>query len=229
MITVDAIREKSMTPAKKKNAKNDVFAFYVGRPISYYLTIPFLYLGIAPNMVSLLSLIPALFGLFFCWNNHAIIGCILFLFWNFMDGVDGNIARYTEQSSKLGALWDAASGYIAMICMYIAAGQVAFQETGNVFYISLGDFSALSAILARLLMHKRISLFGTSGDDWNRKENYGLLKIIALNIISYAGFLQVFLLFAAIFGYMWCFTASYFVLNIGILILTMFRLLRWDQ
>ena len=42
MITPKEIEEKTMTPAKRAMAHNDYFAFYIGRPISYLLTIPFL-------------------------------------------------------------------------------------------------------------------------------------------------------------------------------------------
>lgn len=43
MITPKDIENKTMSPEKRKSAKNDYFAFYVGRPLSYILTIPFLY------------------------------------------------------------------------------------------------------------------------------------------------------------------------------------------
>ena len=58
MITVKEIEEKSMTPEKKAMAKNDMFAFYIGRPLSYVLTIPFLYTNLTPNTISMISIIP---------------------------------------------------------------------------------------------------------------------------------------------------------------------------
>ena len=35
MITPKDIENKTMSPEKRKSAKNDYFAFYVGRPLSY--------------------------------------------------------------------------------------------------------------------------------------------------------------------------------------------------
>ena len=35
MITPKEIEQKTMSPEKRKSAKNDYFAFYVGRPLSY--------------------------------------------------------------------------------------------------------------------------------------------------------------------------------------------------
>ena len=44
MITPKEIEQKTMSPEKRKSAKNDYFAFYIGRPLTYVLTIPFLYM-----------------------------------------------------------------------------------------------------------------------------------------------------------------------------------------
>lgn len=49
MITPKDIENKTMSPEKRKSAKNDYFAFYVGRPLSYILTIPFLYTNVMFN------------------------------------------------------------------------------------------------------------------------------------------------------------------------------------
>lgn len=65
MITPKMIEEKTMNTEKRKSAKNDYFAFYIGRPLSYILTIPFLYTNISPNTVSVLSIVPLGIGFFF--------------------------------------------------------------------------------------------------------------------------------------------------------------------
>lgn len=54
--------KNTMTEEKKKNAKNDYFAFYIGRPWSYILTVPFLQLNIKPNFVSILSTVEVIFA-----------------------------------------------------------------------------------------------------------------------------------------------------------------------
>lgn len=57
------VEETTMSPAKRAMAHNDYFAFYVGLPISYVLTIPFLYTKVTPNQVTTLSLIPLMMAL----------------------------------------------------------------------------------------------------------------------------------------------------------------------
>jgi len=61
MITPKDIENKTMSPEKRKSAKNDYFAFYVGRPLSYILTIPFLYntLPIFENCFLYLAMFPS--------------------------------------------------------------------------------------------------------------------------------------------------------------------------
>ena len=62
MITPKEIEQKTMSPEKRKSAKNDYFAFYIGRPLTYVLTIPFLYTNISPNAVSYVSFVPTIVG-----------------------------------------------------------------------------------------------------------------------------------------------------------------------
>lgn len=88
------------------------------------LTVPFIELGIRPNVISLLSFIPSIAGFLFLGFGKTkalqITGTLCFLLWNFMDGIDGNTARYTGQQSKMGRLWDATSGYVATVLLYFA-------------------------------------------------------------------------------------------------------------
>lgn len=126
MITPRDIENKTMSSEKRKSAKNDYFAFYIGRPLSYILTIPFLYIGISPDAVSLISIIPIIIGFaFMCIGNTKTIliaGWLMFFLWNLLDGVDGNIARYKKQFSKMGSVYDAMSGYIAMVLIFFWMG-----------------------------------------------------------------------------------------------------------
>ena len=104
MITPKDIENKTMSPEKRKSAKNDYFAFYVGRPLSYILTIPFLYTNISPNAVSLISIIPIIIGfVLMCigtTKTMLIAGWLMFFLWNLLDGVDGNIARNRDECTQ---------------------------------------------------------------------------------------------------------------------------------
>lgn len=236
MITPKEIEEKTMSPEKKKAAKNDYFAFYVGRPLSYILTIPFLYTKISPNAVSLISIVPLIIGfVLMCVGRTTgilVIGWACFFLWNLLDGVDGNIARYKKQFSKMGSVYDAMSGYVAMVLSFFAWGVAAAHNPGCLqsmvqiqsdIYIILGALSGVFVIFPRFIMHKAITTLGeaNSMDSVKDKSEYGFTKLIALNLTSISGFVQVLMLIAVLFEITDLFTISYFALNALVMIVSL--------
>lgn len=234
MISVRQIKDKTMSNEKKKSAKNDFFAFYIGRPISYVLTIPFLYLKFSPKTVSILSIFPLFLGLYFFYIGHTklifIIGWIMFFIWNLLDGVDGNIARYNNVASKTGSVYDAMSGYFAMMLSFLGMGIVAANSVeafsigfSRELYIIFGCLSGFFVILPRLVMHKMLSTFLDESitSSVKDKSNFGILKIIALNLNSISGGAQVLMLVAIVFNISNLFTIGYLILNLLIMIVSL--------
>lgn len=236
MITPRDIENKTMSPQKRKLAKNDYFAFYIGRPLSYILTIPFLYTNISPNTVSLFSIIPIIIGfVLMCIGNTKIVlivGWLMFFVWNLLDGVDGNIARYKKQFSKMGSVYDAMSGYIAMVLSFFGWGVAAAHNPGLFqiivqlpleFYIILGALSGIFVIFPRFIMHKAITTLGDkdSMKSVKNKSEYDFIKLVALNLTSIAGFVQVLMLIAVIFNIMDLFTIGYFILNFMVMVVAL--------
>ena len=237
MVSVREIEQASMTKEKRKAAKNNLFAFYVGRPISYWLTIPFLQAGVSPNTVSLLSLVPVVAGIvisvfarnlssmYVCW------GC--FFIWNLLDGVDGNIARYTKKTSPLGAIYDAMGGYAATAATFLAWGIAAERFPGlldskfisdyNLFLI-IGSLSSLSTLFPRLIMQKVRAEIGK--DKAEVYKGSSLLRNIVFNLTSVSGFIQVIMLLTIPFRLFDLFTIAYFVINIGLMVLTIYQSLK---
>ncbi|HEV1024404.1 TPA: CDP-alcohol phosphatidyltransferase family protein, partial [Streptococcus pneumoniae] len=194
------IERKTMSPAKKAMAKNDYFAFYVGRPLSYLLTVPFVKTNITPNQISYLSIIPLIVGfiimIFTTDFVVLLLAWFLFFLWNLLDGVDGNLARYREQYSKDGSVVDAMAGYVAMVLTYFGAGIVAAHLTDSDIYIILGALSGFSLIFPRLVMHKYINTVAQdeSVSSIKDKSDFNTIKILALNMTSITGIPQVLLL-----------------------------------
>lgn len=240
MISVRELAKASMTAEKKASAKNDLFAFYIGRPISYVLTIPFLAWKIKPNTVSLLSFIPSIVGFFMLGFGKTkliqIIGVLLFILWNFMDGVDGNIARYTKQTSTLGTLWDAASGYFAMMLMYFAVGtsvmntpmsELDILPLEDYVFVVLAGLTSIFTLYSRLVMHKKMVLFSEkAGEKLRDKSKYSGIRLIALNLTSPSGFMQVIMLLSVVFGLTRYFVLAYFVIHLLATVYSMVFLLK---
>lgn len=236
MISIKDIEKASMTPEKRAMAKNDYFAFYIGRPLSYILTVPFLYTSLTPNQISIISIIPIILGFIFSYIAESDFlmyvswGC--FFLWNLLDGVDGNIARYRKQFSKMGSVYDAMSGYIAMIFSFFAWGIAAAHFPGLTSeyihinpegYIILGAISGISVIFPRFIMHKTITTVGNDDtiNSVKDKSHYGILKVIALNLISVSGFVQLLMLLAIPLNLYDIFTLGYFVLNMLVMFVSL--------
>ena len=107
------------------------------RRISIYFTKIFLKIGISANQATLLSLISALFGglfLIFATNIlYLFISALFLILCLVLDRVDGETARYSKSSSKLGAHFDSMVGTFlhayVIICMTFGA-YIALHDIG---------------------------------------------------------------------------------------------------
>ncbi|HGJ5601527.1 TPA: CDP-alcohol phosphatidyltransferase family protein [Streptococcus pneumoniae] len=229
------IERKTMSPAKKAMAKNDYFAFYVGRPLSYLLTVPFVKTNITPNQISYLSIIPLIVGfiimIFTTDFVVLLLAWFLFFLWNLLDGVDGNLARYREQYSKDGSVVDAMAGYVAMVLTYFGAGIVAAHLTDSDIYIILGALSGFSLIFPRLVMHKYINTVAQdeSVSSIKDKSDFNTVKILALNMTSITGIPQVLLLLTILTNQWVLFTLVYFTINFLLMIFSLYSLFKKEN
>lgn len=229
------IERKTMSPAKKAMAKNDYFAFYVGRPLSYLLTVPFVKTNITPNQISYLSIIPLIVGfiimIFTTDFVVLLLAWFLFFLWNLLDGVDGNLARYREQYSKDGSVVDAMAGYVAMVLTYFGAGIVAAHLTDSDIYIILGALSGISLIFPRLVMHKYINTVAQdeSVSSIKDKSDFNTIKILALNMTSITGIPQVLLLLTILTNQWVLFTLVYFTINFLLMIFSLYSLFKKEN
>lgn len=118
---------------------------------------------------------------------------------------------------QMGSVYDAMSGYIAMVLSFFGWGVAAAHNPGLFqsivqlpmdFYIILGALSGIFVIFPRFIMHKAITTLGDQGSmkTVKDKSEYGFVKLIALNLTSIAGFVQVLMLIAVLFYIMDLFT-----------------------
>jgi CDP-diacylglycerol--glycerol-3-phosphate 3-phosphatidyltransferase len=61
---------------------------------------------ITPNQWSLISVLPAVVGLYCAYADKIILAFIFFILSGLMDGIDGGIARYRGTSTRFGAFLD---------------------------------------------------------------------------------------------------------------------------
>ncbi len=96
------------------------------RPLGFAWAKLFAYLGVTPNVVTILSIILGVAGgvlLYFgasplLWLNY--VGIFLIIWANTYDSADGQLARLTKQYSRLGRILDGVSGDLWFIAIYFA-------------------------------------------------------------------------------------------------------------
>lgn len=222
-------------------AKNDLFAFYIGRPLSYALSIPFMYMNISPNMISLISVVPAAAGFAAAClarsKGGMIAAWLMFFLWNLLDGVDGNVARYKKQFSKMGSVYDAMAGYVASALMFFAAGIMAAHSQGPLLRAGLvtgealvicGGLIAITDLLPRLVMHKAVTTLMDKNavKEVMDKADYGIVQTIALNLRSCAGGAQFLLLVAILFNILDLYTVCYLLFNTAVMLVSLRSVLK---
>ena len=230
-----------MTPEKRAMAKNDLFAFYIGRPLSYALTIPFLYTNFTPNTISMISIVPAVLGFIVACTTKSKVGMIaswiLFFLWNLLDGVDGNVARYKKQFSKMGSVYDAMAGYIASALMFYAGGIMAAHSEGPLVkggmvtaeaLVICGGLTAIVDLLPRLVMHKAVTTLMDKDavKEVMDKADYGIVQTIALNLRSCAGGAQALLLIAILLNILDLYSICYLLFNMSVMVMSLRSVLK---
>ncbi|MFH1849479.1 MAG: CDP-alcohol phosphatidyltransferase family protein [archaeon] len=111
------------------------------RRLSYYLSIPFIYLRISANQITFFSLIlgimaSALFCVGGYWRILAGLG-LLYLD-RILDCVDGNIARYTKKYSLGGDFLDAQNHRFIFPLMLLGLGYGVYNTSGQIAFLFLG-------------------------------------------------------------------------------------------
>lgn len=237
-MTYKEIYDIAVPLKKRKEEKWNILANNIFRPISVLLTVPLVNTKIKPTTITGVSIICALLGFFLVAFSRSlelsILGWFLFFSWDILDGVDGNLARCTNQCSPLGDLWDTTGGYAAMVLIYFSTGIAAAYDSNLYDFADpitmsiLGGATAIMSIFPRLVMHKKKSSGIESQviKEMTNKQNFSISKIFALNFISPTGFMQVFLLLGICTHTLNIFISFYFIVNFVIMILSLRKLLR---
>lgn len=208
------------------------------RPLSIFVTIPISKTKLTPTAITKISIVCSFIGFFFLVFGRTmplkLIGYLGYFLWVILDEVDGNIARYKNQCSALGDLWDTMGGYIAMILIYFGAGIAAYFDEAplNIFEsywgLILGGATALFSIFPRLVMHKKKSSVGDTKavKAVSDKQSFGLINILGMNLVSPTGLLQLFFFVSICTHTLNLFVAIYAVINFGIMIVSLRGLLK---
>ncbi|MBI4287983.1 MAG: CDP-alcohol phosphatidyltransferase family protein [Chloroflexi bacterium] len=145
----------SYPPEKQRFDSGNLWGFLVMRRTSFYPTWLLVRLGLSANTVTALSFVVGLAGaalLVAAWRDALpLAGAVLVNLWNWLDYVDGNIARYKRSESSYGHLLDQTVGSVVVVLFGIAAGLSVYYDRGSVlapFFRHLGIRRWLFVVLA---------------------------------------------------------------------------------
>ncbi len=236
MIRYKDIEEKAMPPEKREQCKDDLFSFYIGRKITYWMTIPFLYTKLTPNHVTFISILMLVVGFVInCFANTKglmLLAWLFYFLWSLLDGVDGNMARYRRQFSKLGDIYDTMGGYAAYALIFLGMGIGAWLNPGPIafipgaYFIIVGAISSISSIFPRLIYQKIKATFADDNSVDQVRQDKSIIRKIEMNITSIAGGAMVCSFIAIILDLLDVFTIGYCFLNIMKMILSLLKIFK---
>jgi phosphatidylglycerophosphate synthase len=124
-----ALDEKTVNP----------FMFYILRPISFDISILLAKKNICPINITWASLILLIFSSFlFLWEP--VMAAVFFILYQFLDVIDGNVARLNHETSSFGEFLDETVNAIAGFLVPVSVGMY--------LLFSIDDFGRYFAFLA---------------------------------------------------------------------------------
>jgi hypothetical protein len=95
---------------------------YFYRPIGYWIARACQALGVTPNSVTIVSILIGVWGGYLLYYRDLttnVRGIILWVIASTLDSADGQLARMTNQTSKVGRILDGLADYIIFLNIYL--------------------------------------------------------------------------------------------------------------
>ena len=119
------IREKS------EHHKGWLVSTYLNRPFSNVITYFLMDANVTPNQISAFTIIPSLLTFISYYLGNFVLGGILTQIVSIIDGVDGEIARVKNLSSRIGGVIDSVFDRLAEILICLGIGFGSSMVKGN--------------------------------------------------------------------------------------------------
>ncbi len=156
------LREKARATFKSADTEEWLDKVWT-RPVGYLFAVLFRKLHVHPNAVTVLSMIiGASSALFFASGSYRycgtsglemnIVAVALLAVANFLDSADGQLARMTNQKTRLGRILDGAASEVWFIPIYIALVVRFYSHHTDLFgWLGVADTEANSWLAAAIL------------------------------------------------------------------------------
>jgi hypothetical protein len=140
---------------------------YLIHPASALLTAVFARWGWSPNAVSVLGMVSA-FVAAVCFYHYrstmfSLLGMVFMVGWHILDGADGQLARMTGKTSRLGKVIDGVCDHLGFGMVYVALGLALQTEHGAWVWLL-----AVAAGLSHLIQAGALEFHRDCFDCWVR-------------------------------------------------------------
>ena len=230
MITIKNINEAN------KDIIESAYLLKFCRYLSRYFIVFLANKSLNPLVVNYLNLLIAIFALtIFALDieHNLLIATVLLFIWQFIDTIDGGIARVRKIVNNYGGYIDYITGMIIIaflpVCISIACinnstskdlffGFISLELT-DLNILAIGCFSSISSIFSRFINHTIKIRFGIDNSTKVKKDFNNIFSNILVNIENIGGLQLVFLLLAIIMNSTVYFLVVYAIINISIFII----------
>jgi hypothetical protein len=160
-------------PRSRPKELEDPLNLHIYHPLAARLARLLAPTGIAPNAVSVMSLVALCAATWafisMDWPLNALTGLAFMLIWHVVDGADGDLARMTGRASATGELVDGFCDYVGNIIMYVAFAFVLDDTLGGWAW-ALAVAAGLSHIVQtnHAETQRRLYLWRAYGVPWLR-------------------------------------------------------------
>lgn len=126
--------------------KNYNWFFHAQRYLSFWISLPFIYLPFSPNLITLLTNLIQITGLTVVViydGNDKLYGLLIYFIGGIFDFIDGNIARYKGLESLKGIFYDQIGHVFVGPIFFVSAALSAYFETRDVLFLYASTFLAM--------------------------------------------------------------------------------------
>ncbi len=146
---------------------------------------PFLLLlagfGVTPTMLTISSLLLILVSGFVLSQNHLIIGGIFLLLGGLLDGIDGELARVTNRTTKFGAFLDSICDHSGDFVLSLGLLWLYLRASTEVVLI----FAALFGSMLGSLVRSRAGMVGIETKDVGLVTRFERILILLIGLFTH--------------------------------------------
>jgi phosphatidylglycerophosphate synthase len=121
---------------------------------------------LAVGLAAAAAFLPGTYG----WTN---IGALLLVLSNFLDHTDGELARISGKTSRIGHIYDLASDALVTILVFVAIGVGVGAKVGSVLQMPPGVLGLMTGSAIALIFYLRMRIEKMGGKAASRQASLG--------------------------------------------------------